>query len=180
MRNIILMAVVAAGLLLSPVSAFAAEAKVAIVNTQKIMAESLAAKSIQTQLDKHRKSFQEEFSKLERDLMEKEKSLVELRSKLSPEEFEKKGQEYKDEVQRVQKMVQQRRQSLEQGANVALNELRSKVFEIVNGIAEKDQYDIVLARQNVIWTKKEMDITDAVMAQLDKSLKQVDLKVSTN
>lgn len=177
--GVLLAIVVAAGLLAAPSHA-QAQAKVAVVNTQQIMSESLAAKSIQSQIDKHRKAFQDEFSKLERDLLEKEKALVEMRAKLPPEEFEKKGQEYKDEVQRIQKLVQQRRQSLEQAAGVALNEMRGKVFEIVSDIAAKEKYDMVLSRQNVIWTQKEMDITAAVMDQLNKSLKQIDLKVSTN
>lgn len=177
--NFLLVAAMAIGLAINPGTAYA-QAKVAVVNTQKIMSESLAAKSIQGQIDKHRKSFQEEFSKLERDLLEKEKALVELRAKLPPEEFEVKGKEYKDEVQRIQKLVQQRRQSLEQAAGTALNDMRGKILEIVSDIASKEKYDIVLARQNVIWTQKEMDITDTVMARLDKELKQIDLKVSTN
>ncbi len=163
-----------------PNRVYAAEGKIGVVNTQKIMSDSLAAKSIQTQLEKQRKIFQDEFSKLERELVDKEKSLVDLRGKISAEEFEKKGQEYKDEVLRIQKLEQQRKQALEQAVGVALNELRGKVFEIVNDIAEKEQYEMVVGNQNVMWSKKEMDITDAVMARLDKSLKQVDLKVGTN
>lgn len=176
---VVLLAFVAGVFFASP-SARAEETKIAVVNVQKILSDSLAAKSIQTQLDKQRKLFQDEFSKHERELLDKEKTLVDLRAKLPADEFEKKNQEYKDEVQRVQKLVQDRRQALDQAAGAALNELRGTVLEIVGDISDKEKYDIVLSRQNVITMRKEMDITDKVMVRLDKALSQVPLKVETH
>lgn len=157
-----------------------AETKIAIVNIQKIMSESKAAQSIQGQLNKHRKTFQDEFSKLERDLQDQEKSLVDQRSKLSAEDYAKKRQAFESKVMDTRKLVQKRQQALEGAAGDALNELRQKLVSIVSDISDKDHYDMVLSRQNVLVAGKDMDITDEVMKQLDKQLKEVKLKVETN
>ncbi len=157
-----------------------AETKVGVVNIQKIMSDSKAAKSIQGQLDTHRKSFQEEFSKHERELLDQEKKIIDMRAELSAEEFAKKRQEFEGQILETRKLVQQRQRSLEQAASDALTVIRKEVVQIVADMADKEEYDLVVTRQNVILAKKEMDITDQIMKSLNKSLKKVDLKVETN
>ncbi len=168
-----------AGFCVLPVAA-QAETNIAVVNIQEIMSKSKAAKSIQSQLDTHRKSFQDEFSKHERELLEQEKSIIDARAELSPEEFAKKRQDFESQLLETRKLVQQRQQALEQAASTALNQLRKEVVKIVNDIAEEKEFNLVVTQQNVIYTEKQMDITDSVMSSLDKSMKKVDLKVETN
>lgn len=157
-----------------------AENNIAVVNIQQIMVESKAAKNIQTQLDAQRKSFQEEFSKHERDLMEEEKKLKEEHATMPAEEFGKKWQDFEKTVQDTRKLAQKRQKALEEGAGKALTTLRDEVMKIVADISDKEKYDLVLTRQNVILAQKDMDITDEVMKRLNKSLKEVKLKVDTN
>lgn len=172
------MAVFVMAMAASP-QAFAQE-KIAIVNIQKIMSDSAAAKSIQTQLEKYRKTFQDEFSKYEKDLQAQEKKLLEERSKLAAEEFNKKRQEFEAKLLDTRKLAQKRQRSLETGADAALDELRKAVLKIVGDMSAKEGYTLVLSRQMVVTARDDMDITDAVMKQLDKSLKEVALKVETN
>lgn len=170
-------ALLLSGLCAWPGQGRAADLKIAIVNIQKIMSEAKAAQSIQTQLEEQRKIFQEEFSQRERELAEKEKAIAESRASLSQEEFAKKRQEFEAELLEMRKLVQKRQHALEKAAADAIGELRDKVTEIVAGLAEKNKYDMVLTRQNVILAREEMDITAEVMKQLDKALKKIDLKV---
>lgn len=157
-----------------------AETKIAVVDVQKIMSESLGARSIQKQLEDKRKSFQEEFSKHEQDLRDEQKTLIEGREKMSAEDFSKKREAFEGELLEMRKLVQKRQLALEKGASNAIEDLRGEVVKIVAQLAEKNGYDIVLTKQNVILAEKEMDITPEVMTRLDKNLKQVELKVETN
>ena len=155
-----------------------AETKFAVLNFQSLMADSKAAKSIQNQLEAKRKSFQDEFSKHERELVEKEKSLVDKRSEMSAEEFAKSRQEFENQVNETQKLVQKRQRSLEIAAQKAVSELRVEVTRITAEIAEEKGYDMVLSRQNVILAQEEMDITNDVLKALDKQVKEVKLTIS--
>lgn len=166
------------GFVLMPLAA-RAETKVAVINIQEIMAESSAAKSIHEQLGEHRKAFQEEFSRYERTLAEEEKRLAEERSAMNPEEFAKRRQEFENKVLETRKLVQKRQRSLEEAAGKALNKIREEVLEIVSALADQEQYDLVITRQNIILAQKEMDVTEQVMVQLNQSLKEVPLQVET-
>ncbi len=157
-----------------------AQSKIAVVDVQKVMSESKGAKSIQKQLEEQRRIFQEEFSKHERELMEDQKALVEGRADMSPEDFAKKRDQFEGQLLETRKLVQKRQQALEKAAGDAIGALRNEVVKIVAELAEKNGYDIVVTKQNVILAEKEMDITSQVMSKLDKSLKQIELKVKTN
>ena len=155
----------------------AANAQVAVVDVQKIMSVSKAAKSIQQQLEKKREEFQKEFSEHERDLRQTEQSLTEARATLSAEDFNEKRQEFENDLLETRKLVQKRRRALEKAAAEALAELRNGIVKIVAEIAEKDDYDLILNRQNIILVEKSIDITDRVLANLDKSVQSIQLKV---
>ena len=77
---------------ITPTLALAADpvTKIAIVDIQKIMRESLAAKDLQQQLEKKKNEFQSEITKQEQQLQKEDKSLAEERSVLSADAFEKK------------------------------------------------------------------------------------------
>lgn len=179
MKSILFTLAAALALIFAPQAAHA-QAKIAVVNIQQIMSDSKAAQSIQGQLDKHRKSFQDEFSQYERTLMDKEKALAEQRAEMPAEEFSKQRETFENEVLETRKLVQKRQRALEEAAAEALNKLRNEVLQIVADMAEKEKYDLVITRQNIILAQKDMEITDAVMAALDKKLTKVDLKVETN
>lgn len=157
-----------------------AETKIAVVNTQKVMVESKAAKSVQVQLETLRKGYQEEFSKHERELSDEAKKLSDSRAGMDAEAFAKKKQAFDAKVLETQKLAKKRQQALEEAAGQALADIRDEVIKIVTDVSQKEQYDLVLTRQNIILAKDSMDITDKIMTNLDKSLKDVKLKIKTD
>lgn len=174
----VLLAFISSGLAF-PVKAWA-QSKIAVVNIQEVMSDSKAARSIQKQLDQYRNSFQDEFSKYERNLLEEQRKLVESRQDLTPEEFSKKRDAFEAQLLETRKLVQKRQQTLEKAAGEAVGELRLEVVKIVAEIADKNDYDMVITKQNVVLAQKDMDITVQVMTQLDKNIKEIKLKVETH
>lgn len=156
----------------------AAGDNIVVVDFQRISSESSAAKSIQDQLEKQREAFQKEFSEHERKLREEEKKIIEKRGDMSAEELSEKRQAFEAKLLETRKLVQERRGELERAAGKALNTLRQETVTIVAEMADKNEYDIVLGRQNVILAAKEKDITQEVMKKLNKKLKKVDLEIS--
>lgn len=149
--------------------------KVAIIDDQRLLAESKAAKNIDSQLSAKQESFQKEFVALEKKLNDKKKELIQSSGKIKPEDFDKKRIDFEAEVAKAQNTAKNRRNDLAQAGNEGLGKLRAQITKIVADMAQKNGYTLVLTRQNVVLADKTMDITTDVLAELDKTLTSVPL-----
>ena len=161
------MGVAASGMLLAS-SAMAADQKIAVVNFQEIMGkipqtaalmQSLEAefkdeKAIITQLEKDIKYYQE---KLKRDgslMSAKEKEELDVKIKSLFQEYQVKG-----------KALQQK---ATQRQNQETNKIIALVRQAVDNIAAKQDYDLVLSQQAVVYSKPGASITDLVVEHVSK------------
>jgi Skp family chaperone for outer membrane proteins len=178
LNKILYVLIIAAALVAHPLSVRADETKMAVVDVEKILSESKAGKSIQAQLNSRRETFQKEFSKRENDLMNAEKALVQQKPDLSADAFEKKRQEFERNLLETRSLFQKRRNSLDKGLGDALATLRKNIVEVIAEISDKENYQIVLTRDSVVIVEKEMDITETVLARLDKKITNIKLDVA--
>jgi outer membrane protein len=161
------MGVAASGMLLAS-SAMAADQKIAVVNFQEIMgkipqtaalmqvleAEFKDEKAIITQLEKDIKYYQE---KIKRDgalMSTKEKEELDVKVKSLFQEYQVKG-----------KALQQK---ATQRQNEETNKIIALVRQAVDNIAVKQDYDLVLSQQAVVYSKPDASITDIVVEQVSK------------
>ncbi len=161
------MGVAASGILLAN-TIMAAEQKIAVVNFQEIMGkipqtaalmQSLEAefkddKAIITQLEKDIKYYRE---KLKRDgslMSVKEKEELEVKIKSLFQEYQVKG-----------KALQQK---ATQRQNQETNKIIALVRKAVDSIAAKQDYDLVLSQQAVVYSKPNASITDLVVEHVSK------------
>mgnify|MGYP006136154625 CR=1 FL=1 len=157
----------ASGMLLAG-SVMAAEQKIAVVDFQEIMGkipqtaalmQSLEAefkdeKVVITQLEKDIKYYQEKKNRDSALMNEKEKEDLDTRIGHLFQDYQAKG-----------KALQQKagqRQNEEQNKLIAL------IRQAVDNIAAKDDYDLVLSKQAVIFSKPKSSITDKVVEQVSK------------
>ena len=171
-RNIICLTAFLATLA-SFTTASAAPGNFAVVDIQMIMRSSLAAKSIRTQIDSMRESFQAKISKEEEELRKMDKDLATQRSLISPEAFEKRRKEFKNKVTDIQKKVQERKIKLDRAFAASINTLQEAVNGIIEKIADKKELALVIPTSQILYADKSMDITKEVMKKLDKKLPKV-------
>ncbi len=155
----------------------AASPTIAMVDVDKILAESKAAKSLQTQIQAKKDTFQKEFAAKEKELKTTETSLLAEQGKIPAEDFNKKRKAYEEKIIETQKLFKKRRNSLDEGLNKAMQELRKNIVEASAGIADEKGYDIVLTRESVLLAEKSLDITDDVLKALDAKLADIKLQV---
>lgn len=177
--NIMLLRFILIGLVLMPNLALAQSQlpHIAIVDIEQVSSQSLAGQSIQTQLKDRRTAFQKEFSAREDNLMNTEKLLIEEKNNLSAEEFSQKRQEFEKQLLETRNLFQKRRNSLDKGVGEALSQLRKQIIEVTAEIADKENYNMVLTRESVVIVETEMDITEKVIAALNKKLSKIPLNV---
>ncbi|MGZ9098005.1 MAG: OmpH family outer membrane protein [Micavibrio sp.] len=154
-------------------------AKIAVVDVQTLIGDSKAGKSIQAQISKQRESFKDELSSLDKDLVEMQKKLTESKAAKDSDEFKAKTKEFETKMINANELARERRQSLEKGAADAVLELRKEIVKVVADIADEEKFTIVISRQDVILAEKDMDITERVLAALDKKLPEVKVKMES-
>ena len=152
----------------------------AVVDVQALLTKSAAAKSISEQLNKQREEFKKEISAIDKKLKDQQQALVKSNGKGTEEEFNKKKAEFEKAVAEGRQTIQKRRNALDTAANTAVEKLRSEITKIVANLSDKNKFDIVISRQNVVLAVKSMDITEEVMTELNSSVTKIDLKVETN
>lgn len=145
----------------------------AVIDYQRILRDAAAARSIRDQIEARRKSYQEEISKREQQLHEEDQAFAKQRSVLTPEAFAEKRREFEQRVADVQKLVQERRRTLDNVSVAALNEVKKALIEVVTSIADERGFNIVLPTSDVLFFARKIDLTDEVLAKLDARLPNV-------
>ncbi|HEX8375886.1 MAG TPA: OmpH family outer membrane protein, partial [Geminicoccaceae bacterium] len=107
----------------------------AIIDYNKVMRESKAAKGIRDQIEARRKSYQDQIAKEEQKLDGVQKELAKQRGVLSTEAFGKKRDDFQKQVLGVQRMVQERRRQLDQVSAAAYNQVKSAMVQIATDLS---------------------------------------------
>lgn len=144
-----------------------------VVDYARILRDAKAAKAIRTQIDARRKVYQDQIAKEEKRLFDADKELAKQRSVLSAEAFAEKRKAFEQDVGGVQRMAQERRRQLDQVAAVAIGEVRNNLVEVVGALSDQRGFNLVLPSSAVLLFSPKIDLTDEVMAQLDKKLPSV-------
>jgi Skp family chaperone for outer membrane proteins len=160
-----------------PPSARAAEAvSIAIVDVQRLIADSSAGKNIHEQLETRKASFLADLSKQEQTLRDEEKKLSDQKASLSQEEFAKKAKEFEKKLNETRKKAQDSKKSLEGSAVTALGKLRKEILNVVESVAKEKGYTIVLTSQSIVVAKDENDITAVVLEKLNTKISKITLE----
>ena len=160
-------------------SAYAAT-QVATVDVQEVMTKSTAVQSINKQLESRRQGFQEQMSKKEDQLRNVDQELSKQRGVLSSEAFEKKKKEFRDDVARAQRDLQQKKGQLDKAAAKAMTEVQQSVQKIIEGMSKEKNFDMAIATGQLLWAKPEMDVTQAVIQRLNQSLPDVKVTMDSS
>ena len=137
--------------------------KISVVDIDKILSASKAAKTLKAQAEK--------------SLRESQKAIEKESKTLSKEDLMKKAQEFEAKRLEARKAIQDKKSKLDAAYTEAMNSLTQKIYEVCQKIADEQKIDLVITRQNIIVGSMALDITDAVLKGLDDALPSVELKV---
>lgn len=162
-------------------AAFAEDApQIAVVDVQKVMNESTAAKSVREQLEAKQKTFQGDITKKEEQLQKEDQELGKQRGVLSKEAFEEKAVAFRKKVTEVQKEVQSKKSLLDNAAARSWGSIQKTVTEIVADLAKEKGFLIAMPTESPTWqllyADGRLDISDEVTTRLNKKLPKLDVK----
>jgi outer membrane protein len=153
------------------ISAHAAATKVAVINIQKVLIDSVAGKNAKAKMEK-------KMEELKKGLKKEEDALIALQK-----EIEKKSSAWSDEKKQEKAIeFQKKRRNLgvkQDDANLEMKKLQEKYLtpimkkleSIVTDVAKAKGYTIVLPRNGVLYFDKAVDITADTTKALNAKMK---------
>ncbi len=152
----------------------AVDTRIAAVNSDRILRESVPAKEAQKKLE-------QEFSKRGRDLQQMEQrlksmadSLADKGAKLTPVNLEKKQRELAQFDIDLQRKKREFQEDLNRRRNEDLIAVLDSANRAIKQIAETEHYDLII--QEAVYINPRIDITDKVLKALEHVNTKVDLR----
>lgn len=146
---------------------------IAVLDVNKILSDSKAAKALNEQMEKLRVKYETEISKKEEALRAEEKQLTEQQTKMKEADLEKRKKAFEASVADLQKSVMVQQNQLNQGGQEAMDKIRESVLKISKDIAATKGYKYVQPAAAFLHFDPADDITTETITRLDKDLPEV-------
>ncbi len=147
--------------------------KIVYLNIEKIMQESVAGKSIITQLKKKRETSISQFKKKEKDIFEKEKKLISQKNILSKEEFENKIKELRKDISDYQKNRNKVLNDIAKKRVKASTNLIKKLTPILEEYSKQKSINLIIQKKHIVMGRKEDDITKDILDLVNQRVKSI-------
>lgn len=145
-------------------NAGAAELKVGFVNQERILRESSPAKRAQAKLDKEFATRRAELDRLEKQGREMEATLQKESVTLPEADRVARERQLAQLTRDFQRIQREFREDVNLRRNEELASLQERANKVINDIAEKEKFDLIL--QEAVFASVKIDITDKVIKAL--------------
>jgi len=159
--------VAASGMLLAS-SAMAADQKIAVVNFQEVMGKLPQTAALMQSLEAEFKDEKAIITQLEKDIKYYQEKLKRDGALMAPKEKDELNAKVKSLFQEYQVKGKALQEKASQRQNQETNKIIALVRQAVENIAAKEDYDLVLSQQAVVFSKPSASITDVVVEHVSK------------
>ena len=149
--------------------------KIVYLDVEKIMQDSIAGKSIISQIKKKREVSISKFKKKEKEIFDKEKKLISQKNVLSKEEFEKKIKDLRGDISNYQKERNKASNDIAKLRIKASTSLIKKLTPILEDYSKKNSIRIIVQKKNIVMGRKEDDITKDILELVNQKVKNIKL-----
>ena len=149
------------------------KAQIAYIDMNLVLNKSEVGKYLNSHIEKIKNKNIEKFKEIEKNLIDKEKLLISQQNILDNNEFDKKLAILKIEVN---KYKSDKKLHVDQLNKIKI-ESTKEILKVLNPIITKyvnlNSISLVIPKKNIIIGKKNLDITDQIIKQLDENLKKL-------
>lgn len=166
---------VSAGFALTAPPVAAEAMRIAVLDVEKVRRSAQAVKTIHAQLGTYVDAYRSETQKEEQAIRTAQEELARKRLIVTPEAYSEERRKLEEQLIRAQTRVQERRQSLERVNAEAMQQVQDVLGRIVGDVASEQQLTLILRKDQVVFMKPDLEITDQVLQRLDKQLPSVSI-----
>jgi|TARA_B110000259_G_scaffold146281_1_gene164885 outer membrane protein len=151
------------------------ETKIAFVEMDTLMRESLVGKSLINQLNKLEKTNSKYFNDYKKKLAEKKNKITSQKTILSKEEYNKKIISLNKDYKNFQNDGKNKITLLQSKRNKAMQKILSELKILLSDYSNENNLTFIIDQKNIIIGKSDLNITSQILKLLDKKLKKVSL-----
>lgn len=153
-------------LILSPYL-FAGEIKIGVVNTERVLRESMPAVAAQKKIENEFQARDARIRELSVQIRALQQELEKNIDFVNEEERRLKERELAGLSRRYQRTQQQMREDLSLRQNEEYSLILERTNKVIKELAEQQDYDLILQLQDSVYRSARIDITDQVIKALN-------------
>ncbi|PWU13744.1 MAG: hypothetical protein C5B49_14195 [Bdellovibrio sp.] len=144
--------------------------KIGYIDLQKAVPATTAGKKAKEVMDAEFKKRKESLDKKKADIEKMGQDLEKKKSVLSEEVLNRKNMELNDEMMKFQKVVNDNQVELQKKEKEVLEPIFEKMKKVIEKVANEKGFTFVIEKQaqNVLFARKENDLTDDIVKAFEK------------
>ena len=144
-------------------------AKMGYVDMQKAVQATSAGKKAKAELEAEFSKKQKEIQKKEADIKKMQEELDKKRLAMTEEALAKKNGELQQEMMGYRQFVGDSQANIQKRERELMEPIMKKMEKVIDKLAKDGNYTMIVERaQGVLWAKKDVDITEKVVAAFEK------------
>ena len=151
------------------------EKSIVYIDLNKIMNNSIAGKSITSQLENNHKKNISKFKNIEEELKKEEAEIISQKNVITKEEFEKKIIDLRDKANKFRKERNDNINNLNNQRLKATSKMITLVRPILSEFSDKNSISLIIDKKNIIIGKTLLDITDDILKIVDEKIGKIQL-----
>ena len=112
----------------------------------------------------------------EKNLREKEKSVVSQKNILQPDEYEKKVNDIKTEIINLNKINSIELKNINNEKNAVTKSFLDEINKILKEFAENNKIDIIMSSNQILIGKSNLDVTDEILKLVNNKIRKFEIK----
>ena len=149
--------------------------KIAVIDMQKILNESVAYQGVVEQFENIRRKHRNKMTKLEDEIRDSENNLFKQKNIISKESYAEKVQELSKRINEIKAQKNNDIKRFEVSFEKATNKIQKALIDVLSSIASNKNLDLVMAKSQVLLVGNNIDLTDIAVKELNKVLPKVKL-----
>ncbi len=154
--------------------------KIAIVDIQSILRDSLSSKEARKKMDAIALQEQSLIASEENKLRKEDQELQQQRSILAPDVYLQRQQKLQKEIRKLQKRSRNLNQALDKSFRRTINKIQIVLLDELRKLTEELKINMILPRSQIVIAVDDFEITDLALQRLNKRLPSIDLKLEKN
>ena len=150
-------------------------AVIGVLGIPEIMHGVNAAQTVEKVIGERREKLNEDAQKEQAAWRDLQQQLSAQRASLSADQVRTKERELQDRITNAQKSFRDRNRIIQEAAQYALGQIERNLIGVIRQVSESHGMNLVLHRQQVALNINEFDITDQVIAQMNKVMPSVSI-----
>ena len=151
------------------------EKTIVYIDLNKIMNNSIAGKSITSQLENNHKKNISKFKNIEEKLKKEEADIISQKNVVTKEEFEKKIIDLRDKANKFRKERNDNINNLNNQRLEATSKMITLVRPILSEFSDQNSISLIIDKKNIIIGKTLLDITDDILKIIDEKISKIKL-----